>query len=279
MVIADVLLALNFASTKAYQKREGASNEKGLLFNALLGFFNALLFFAWNGFKCNITVFSAVMALIMGGLCVAYICLSFRIMENGSMTAYTVYLMTGGMAVPYIWGLLFLDEPFSPVRTAGLLIIAAAIVAMHSESGSPRGKTLLMCVLVFFLNGFVSVVSKEHQISRSAVSSLDFVILTGAARALLSSAALLFVKKKSVKMQINRNAVLFALLCAAFSGVSYFFQLTGAVSLPATVLYPFITGGSIIFTAVAALLFFGERPKKREAAGIILCFLGTLMFL
>ena len=279
LIIADVLLALNFAATKAYQKGEGVSLKKGLLFNAALGFFSAALFFALNGAKCSLTAFSAAMALLMGALCVAYTCLGFKIMEKGNMTLYTVFLMTGGMAVPYIWGLIFLGEPFSYLRTAGLIIIAAAIVMMNSGSCRSDKKTVLLCLSVFFLNGFVSVISKEHQISPGAVSSSDFVILTGAAKAVLSAFALLLKKNGREGVRFNRRAVLFAFLAAAASGISYLLQLKGALNLPATVLYPFVTGGSIIFTALAGRIFFGEKLKGRTAIGISACFLGTLMFL
>lgn len=279
LILADILLALNFAATKAYQKNSGTSLYTGLLFNAALGFFSALLFFAVNGFKCALTPFSVVMALLMGTLCVAYTCLGFLIMERDDITLYTVFLMSGGMAVPYIWGLIFLGEPFSYLRTAGLIIIAAAIVMMNSGSSKPDKKTVLLCLAVFFLNGFISVISKEHQIGSSAVASADFVILTGAAKAAASLAALLFTAKQKESARFNLKSVLFTFLAAALGGASYLFQLKGALSLPATVLYPFITGGSIIFTALAGRVFFGEKPKKRMLTGIALCFLGTVLFL
>lgn len=279
LILADILLALNFAATKAYQENSGTSLYTGLLFNAALGFFSALLFFAVNGFKCVLTPFSVVMALLMGTLCVAYTCLGFLIMERDDITLYTVFLMTGGMAVPYIWGLIFLGEPFSYLRTAGLIIIAAAIVMMNSGSSKPDKKTVLLCLAVFFLNGFISVISKEHQIGSSAVASADFVILTGAAKAAASLAALLFTAKQKESARFNLKSVLFTFLAAALGGASYLFQLKGAINLPATVLYPFITGGSIIFTALAGRVFFGEKPKKRMLTGIALCFLGTVLFL
>lgn len=278
LILADILLALNFAATKAYQKNSGTSLYTGLLFNAALGFFSALLFFAVNGFKCALTPFSVVMALLMGVLCVAYTCLGFLIMERDDITLYTVFLMTGGMAVPYIWGLIFLEEPFSVLRTLGLLLIALAIVIMNTGS-KPDKKTVLLCLAVFFLNGFVSVISKERQIGSSAVASADFVILTGAAKAAASLAALLFTAKQKESARFNLKSVLFTFLAAALGGASYLFQLKGAINLPATVLYPFITGGSIIFTALAGRVFFGEKPKKRTLTGIALCFLGTVLFL
>lgn len=55
-------------------------------------------FFTVNGFKCALTPFSVVMALLMGVLCVAYTCLGFKIIDKGNMTLYTVFLMIGGVS-------------------------------------------------------------------------------------------------------------------------------------------------------------------------------------
>ncbi len=280
LILADILLALYFAATKVYQKRAGTALYTGLLFNAALGFFRALLFFAVNGFKCPLTPFSVAIAAAMSVLCIAYTCLGFLIMERDDMTLYTVFLMTGGMAVPYIWGLIFLGEPFSVLRTLGLLLIALAIVIMNTGSKRPDKKTVLLCLAVFFLNGFVSVISKEHQIAAGAVSSSEFVILDGAAKMILCPLALLFVKKPQEKTEgLSPKMLALTALSAALGGISYFLQLKGAINLPATVLYPFVTGGSIIFTALAGRVFFGEKPKKRTLIGIALCFLGTVLFL
>jgi multidrug transporter EmrE-like cation transporter len=56
-------------------------------------------------------------------------------------------------------------------------------------------------------------------------------------------------------------------------------QLFGAASLPATVLYPFVTGGSIVLSSLAGIIFFKDKLSKNVIASIILCFLGTILFL
>ena len=70
------------------------------------------------------------------------------------------------------------------------------------------------------------------------------------------------------------------MLCSALvSGLSYFFQLVGAENLPATVLYPFVTGGSIAFTTLAGWLIFREKPSARLWFSVALCVAGTFLFL
>ena len=59
----------------------------------------------------------------------------------------------------------------------------------------------------------------------------------------------------------------------------YFLQLIGAANLPASVLYPMVTGGSIIFSAIAGVIIFKEQLSRRQIISITLCFIGTLLFL
>ena len=280
LLFSDMMLALNFTVTKMYQKRTGVSLALGLKFNALLGVFSAVIFFAVNGFKCDFNLFSVVMAFIMAACCIGYTVVGFHIMQEEKMALYTVFLMTGGMSVPYVWGLIFLGEEISVLRTLGLIVVAAAVFVVNAGSKNINKKQLLRCLSVFFFNGFVSVVSKEHQINSNAVSAQNFVILTSIAKTLLCIPALLFAGMKNSKpSHIGADSLLFVFFAAVLSGISYFLQLRGAAHLPATVLYPFVTGGSIVFTAFAGKIFFKEILNRRMIAGIILCFLGTSMFL
>ncbi len=75
---------------------------------------------------------------------------------------------------------------------------------------------------------------------------------------------------------INSNSGFIA--CGEFC-ISYMLQLIGAESLPASVLYPFITGGSIILTSFAGVAFFKEKLTIRQWMAVTACFVGTLLFL
>ena len=68
-------------------------------------------------------------------------------------------------------------------------------------------------------------------------------------------------------------------LAAAVGGGSFMLQLLGAKALPATVLYPFITGGSIVFSSVADVIIFKDKLSIKLVISIIVCFVGTLLLL
>ena len=75
----------------------------------------------------------------------------------------------------------------------------------------------------------------------------------------------LLLKKKQTnpRKKESLKGFLFIPVVAATGGGSYLLQLIGAEHLPATVLYPMVTGGTIIFTAVAGRVFFKEKISKK----------------
>lgn len=202
------------------------------------------------------------------------------------MAFYTMFLMTGGMVVPYVFGLLFLDEPFSFLRIIGLVIIIAAIVLSNFDMAKSSPKMIAICAVIFLLNGGCSVSSKLCQTPNpyGSVTPTEFVFMTGTIRFMLCGIALLVSKHRDVEKETGekfefRNVLPIILCSAVVSGVSYMLQLIGAANLPATVLYPIVSGGCIIFSTIAGMICFKEKPNIYQKLGVALCFVGTCLFL
>ena len=288
IVLAVILLAGDFAVNKLYQKRYGTSLETGLKFNALIGLFTAIIFFAINGFKFEFSAFSILMAGIVALSVMSYNILGFRVLKSSSMAFYTLFLMCGGMFVPYVWGALFLQEKLSFMHLAGLILIISAMVLTANDKKLPSKRILALCVIIFFLNGISSVAGKMHQIEKTyfCISETEFVIATGVAKFIIASISYMVVKigKKDITAEKNNKCgfawgVFLIVLSTLLSGLSYILQLNGAKNLPATVLYPLITGGTIIFSSLTGIIFFKEQISKRLVLSVIICFVGTCMFL
>ena len=289
VLLAVVLLAVNFVFTKFYQEHMGTGMRAGLWYNFYLGIFTALLMWGMNGFRFEYSNYSLLMAALMAVFVGAYTVLGFRIIAMGKVAVYTQFLMLGGMIVPYIFGIFYLGEEFSLLRLGGLVLLTVSVILSGSESGEGRQKSntvlfLVLSMAVFFLNGGCSVTSKLHQLPQMkemAISATAFVAYTGVLKAVISAILIpFFPKEKEESKQGGWGiAMLIILLSTAASALSYLFQLMGASGLPATVLYPMITGGTVVLTALAGLLCFREKLGKRETLGVILCFVATLMFL
>lgn len=281
MVIgATVLLAFEFALSKKYQSSEGTGMQAGLKFNMCSGLFSALIFFALNGFRLEFSWFSVGVAMGMSLCTITYSLIGFRILRSGGMTLYSTFLMLGGMLLPYFFGVLFLDEVLTVWRILGVVVIIGAVFLSGRTRHDFPITVYALCLIVFVLNGCVSIVSKCHQISPLAVSSTAFVMYSGIAKCLLSGIALLFCKKEGKMLSFSTKSAGLAILSSAvIGGVSYMLQLISAKELPATVLYPMVTGGSILFSALSGKVFFKEKLSVYQLVSICLCILGTLLFL
>jgi len=169
ILISTVLLAVDFALCKLYQSKMGTSAKAGLLFNMTNGLITAVIFWALNGFRFSCTPFSLGVAFLMSALAVTYSVIGFRVLRQGSMSLYTVFLMTGGMVLPYLYGLIFLEERVSVLRVLGLIVIVCAVVLSNGGKSKTGGGLILLCVAVFVLNGVISILSKTHQITELPV--------------------------------------------------------------------------------------------------------------
>lgn len=284
LFVSAVLLALDFAINKLYQKRMGTTASAGFLYNALQGLASCIIFFAIGGFKFNITPYSLLMAAILAVLIMSYNLIGFRIMKKGSVAIYTLFLMTGGMLVPYIWGIAFLNEEFVWLRAVGVILIIFAVALSNFSKQKFATTQLLMCVAVFVLNGFNSVVSKVHQVETSfeTVNPFNFVALVGLCRFVVSGVAYIVceAKNKNEKTKVDFKTVgLIVPISAVLCGLASACLLIGAANLPATVVFPINTGGTMILSALAGVIFFKDKLSKSIVIGIAVCFIGTLMFL
>lgn len=293
--LSVVLLSLGFVMQKFYQKMNGP--DAGISFTIYSGLLSLLTLFLMNvgtlsfGFSWYSLINAAGKALCF----YLYTILGFRIMYRGCVALYMLFLMSGGMVLPVVWGWLFLDEwegPSSMLRAIGVLLIILSIALTKSGERKTDKKLILPLLGVFFLNGGVSILSKLHQIQDPAtvVSTPTYALISGIFSVSISFSVALLKQphpaeakgdktKKSFLPKISLKLFGMIVLYSILGCTSNILQLNGAKNLPASVLYPIITGGTIVFTGIMALVFFGEKPSRKEWVGIALCTLSTFLFL
>lgn len=280
LISSAILFAVSFCFDNIYQEKCGTSAYAGFKYNMYIGLMGTILFLIVNGFRCSFTWYSVIFAFLAAFAVAAYKIVGMKIMQEGSMAIYTIFLMSGGMIVPYLWGILFLGETITINNIAGLLILTIAVVLSYYSKEGFTKKQLFLCVLVFLLNGMSAVVGKLHQIEKvyPIVNTTDFSIISNLMRFLLSGILLLPFKKEEntyVEMKKIFPVIIFS---AIAGGVAELFNLLCAISVPATVLYPVLTGGTIMFSVIASRIFFKEKITGKVLLGIILCFVGSALF-
>ena len=275
---------------KLYQKITVGISGSDVRFNIYSTLFSLCVFAVSGGLHIDVSLFSVINALLKAVCGLLYLLIGFKILARGNVALYMLFLMSGGMVVPCVFGWLFLGEKATFLTVLGACTILFSVVLANSGAKRPDKKLLILCVSVFILNGFVSVFSKLHQIGAQygydAVDTSSYALIS-TIFSLAMSCGLLFRKKENKDEVIGDNAatkksvlipILIVLAYSIAGSVSSLFQLEGAKNLPASVLYPVITGGSIALSAVFGMILFKEHLTKRAWLGIILCFAGTCMF-
>lgn len=294
IVFADLLLGVFFICNKKYQSISGSSLKEGLKTNMFIGFIGCLTFLIIKGFTFSVTPFSFLMALLSNSASALYTILGLKILKNGKASIYAMFLMSGGMILPFLYGVIFGNETINALRIIGIIAIIIAIIFTNFDNVKPTKKQVAISIIVFFLNGAISIISKIHQsIPMNSVDTGSFVIIGSLLKGIICLIIFIFISildkekgiaikndiKKVINIRQNIIPILLLLLVGLSNVISSYCILTGAINVPATVLYPLISGGSIFLTTVLDLIIFKEKPNKFLVIGIILCIVGIVCFI
>lgn len=282
LILSTIVMAVDFCLDKQYQRMAGTSMRAGLTYNILWGLIVTVIFYMINGFRLTVTLYSVIAAAAFALCILIYKVIGLKILKSGGISLYTMFLMTGGMIVPYIYGLAVLDEPFGILPFLGLIIVIIAVLMAYYGSVTFSKKLLALCIVVFIVNGLTSVITKVHQTETvyPIVSSVEFLVITSFIRSVLSVIAYPFaVKSDTEKVKIPRLCIIVIVASALICGISNTINFTYAKTVPATVIYPIITGGTILFSILGDRLIFKEKLTKKMAIGVALCIVGLIMFI
>jgi len=295
--LAVLGIALQFSCVKWYQSRTVHASmgsalvaEKSFFLSMVRSVFCILIFFAIlrvNNIEWAFSDFSLRAAMIMVGLATAIGLAGVMALSRGTVATYTLFMMLGGMMLPFLAGVIFWSEPLSIFRVAGFLLLAMALYGPVMDSKKARSTAIFffLCFCIFMLNGGISVISKYHQMGPFRVNELNFVLLAEMISVPVNAILWIIFKTRRGRGE-RRESIQFVgvnigiiAAYALVSGVAFLLLLRAAVTLDASVLYPLVTGGTIITSAAAGYIFFREKPGTYSAVGILISVLATGLFL
>lgn len=282
--LSVVITMIQFMISKYCQKNISSDKDVVLFNSGFNGILCAIIIFILSGGKPEITWFSVMMAFFNDLFALLYNIVGFKMMEAGSMALYALFLMSGGMILPYIFGIVALNEAVSVFRILGLLLIIGGVIFANGVKGHMDRRVWKLGAMVFFLNGMVSITSKIHQgvPAFESVPTMSYIFICGVINFVMCSCAWLACRKKAVQkrpLKEHWSVIHLVSISAVIGIVGSFCMLRGAIYLPATVLYPIVTGGVIILNSLGGCVFYKEKLTKQTIIGIVLCFIGTLLFL
>lgn len=310
LIGASFLFGSQFMVTKAFEKNYGKTVRASLSFSLLYSLFAGVIFFiiklVSSGTVFNLNPFSLCMAFGLSLVNILSSAIGIKTLALGDIAVYSLFLMLGGMIVPFFAGIVFLKESVSVCNLIGVAIMIIALCLpvffgkknKNAEKAQTDGDTkkktsvffYVLCVFLFILNGLSSTLSKFNSVREGAALGAEFTFYTYGIQFVISLAAfaLTTASGKSDKTQNEEKqpCILFrpvAIGCgAAFgavNGTAFLMSSVAAEHVVAVAQYPLITGATILFSSLLAFLFYREKPTALQLVQIVISLAATILFM
>lgn len=275
VIIADLLFALQFLFNQQFRQRNGDGLDQTFTFSMFTNGISFLLLFIINGFTLQINLISFIIALIYSVVILGYSYSGLKSFATANLSVYSIFAMLGGMIMPFAYDVILNPERFSVSKGACVALIAVA-TALSFEKGKKNRKNIKYYFAVFLLNGLVGVLSTIHQTENGeAVDSGSFMATVN-----LCTFVICFVYHlaKNKKIVLPQKKDIMTLACyAACSGIGNLLCLIALTNIPASVQYPIITGGVMVFSTIISIVRKEKPSAKTIIATVIAC--GSTIFM
>lgn len=275
----------------------GSGNTESVFFAMCVAVYSIVLLFFINKFQITLYPFNYLFASLYAVIGIISTVLSLKAFSYGKVSAYLMMTSTGSVLIPYLVGILWLNESFSFVKTIGIVLMCVAFViknttspkkvsvtkdraeetAPQKEGGTKANKLfLIFCLAGAVIAGGGSVaislnsmlVPQTDNISFSFITQIFVLFLTG---------AYLLIRWKTTKKTFLENRKMtgilnlgVALIYAVICGGSLIFSLELAKRLPTSFVFPITSSGNIVLVTVLDSLFYKEKFTLRDLISTLL---------
>ncbi len=275
------LIILGLVLQNVAKKAHAVKNGSDGVFTFSLGsvIFALIFFLISSGFRLElepaILPYAIGFALSYGAANVA----AFFAIKTGPL-ALTSLISSYSLIIPTFWGILFLHEETSPLLYFGL---AALMISLFLVNYIPRResaayvdkkekidpKWFLFVALSFAGNGGCSTIQTVQQKSMNGLYKNEMMVLSLVIVTFILLAVVLLTEKDQAFPTLKNGWLLMA-VNGGFSGVVNLFVMLCALLMNASVMFPIISAGSIIVTAVISILLYKEKLSKMQYTGFAL---------
>ncbi len=296
ILLAVFCFAGQFAFTKLYESSVKQSTVTATVMLTVTGAIGAILFLFVGGFSVSFSEISVIYGVLFALVMIPYYIIGIKVLSLGSLAIYGMFMMLGGMLLPFFYGVLRLDENVSAAQIFGtallsLFIVLQAVWQMSAEGEKNKNEKkqsilfFILCIAIFVLNGLTGIIAKAHEISLGAVDEISFTVISCALTALFGLLLLLFellYKRKEASVEIcgmfNVRPIIIMTFIGAAAYTGNFLHLLAANDVPASVQFPLVSGGVIVLSALVSRFIFKEKITKKEWISVVGAFISTVLF-
>ncbi len=205
---------------------------------------------------------------------------------NYGPLSLTTLIVNFSLVLPIMYSSIFLDEKLKAVRIIGILIIIGCMFlyanpkvsgADKSKDGRSTFKWIVLCMVSFFFNGLISIISKHYASISGNAYSASYLAYCYLFATITSLMLFVFVNVRGKKEERTRPAAFFSfamtacILLAGFANfILNFIVVLLATRMDAAIVYPVIQGGGPIVVTLGSRLFFKEKITYVKVVAILL---------
>lgn len=299
ILLAVFCFAGQFAFTKLYESSVKQTTVTSLVMLVFTGSIGTILYLLIGGFRLEFSSVSIFWAVMFALVMIPYYMIGIKVLSLGSLAIYSMFMMLGGMIVPFFYGICFLRESVSVSQIFGIILLTFFIILQaisqsdveeNKREGAidrPKKKILffVLCLIIFFLNGLTGVIAKAHQISGEAVDEISFTVISCALTVIFSLILLVleFLRDhkemcRQVRSTLKMKSIWTMMMIGATAYTGNFLHLLAANDVPASVQFPLVSGGVIVLSALVSFFAFKEKLTVKEWISIGGAFVSTILF-
>lgn len=192
----------------------------------------------------------------------SFILLQKNINKNGVILSSL--FMKLGILIPMILSIFIFKEIPSLIQLLGFVIAIISIVFMNFQKEQTNMDFKIGLLFLLAINGITDAMSKIFdEVGNSALSE-QFLFYTFLF-ALILCLILTFIKKQ----KIQKNELFFGLMIGIPNYYSARFLLGALQSVPAVIVYPTFSVGTIIVVTIVGMIFFKETLYKYQKVAMV----------
>ena len=218
-------------------------------------------------FRIVLSPVTAVLS-ISGGVLFLFGLLAMQrsISENGA--ALTSAFSKLGMIVSLFISVVFFHETLRPLPLAGIILSIPAILIIHHGSDNAGTKFGLL-LLTMLGNGLADSMARFFQAFGSPEQETSYLFLLFFTAGILT--LILAVREwKTTGNPITPRSLLYGAAAGIPNYYSSLFLLHALAALPAVLVYPIFSGGTILTVMTVSALVFHERIDRLQKTGLAL---------
>jgi len=275
IMLSVMIFGAGFALNDAYRKMRGSSLKISLQFSLVSTIAGLIVFIFMNGMKIEFTPFTFLIALAktVNGLVLTFC--GFKALGKINLSLYSLFMMLGGMLLPFLQGIVFFGEAITIAKIICLVLISIALL-LTVEKGEKKSGTIYY-IAIFVLNGMSGVLSKiftAADFEKTTPEGLS--ILSGfCGIAIVSVLLFIFFRKKDDTPKMTFASTCINAVIGITNRLANNWLVIALAYVDACVQYPMVTGGTMIISTVIA--FFGKnKPSAREILAVSVSFAAML---